>query len=314
MEISVIIPVFKHGAYLRRAAESALCQPNVAEILIIEDGSPDDSLAVANQLASETARIRVLRHPNGENRGAAESRNLGLRAAQSDWIAFLDGDDTYAQNRFGKTLEVIAQNPDADGVYETIGTHYEHPEAKPVHLARMKAALPPGADPELTGMIRAVAPESLLGALVCRQSGWIHLNGLTIHRRLLGRAGYFLPNLYLPEDAEWIQRLAFYGRLYPGELKRPVAFRTVHQENRVLARPNPKHISSQIEFGKASERLALQHPELPLHVRRALVGHRIANWSAGVLKLRQRRGFRFVLLGLRLLYALRHPTRWRLAL
>ena len=100
LEISVIIPVYNAAAYVRQAVESALAQPEVREVLLVEDGSPDNALEVCQQLAAEHQRVILLHHPNGENRGAGASRNLGMRNAHFPIIAFLDADDYYlpAQN------------------------------------------------------------------------------------------------------------------------------------------------------------------------------------------------------------------------
>ncbi len=73
-EVSVVIPVYNAVPYVRQAVESALAQSQVREVLMVEDGSPDNALEVCRELAAEYPRVVLLRHPNGENRGAGASR------------------------------------------------------------------------------------------------------------------------------------------------------------------------------------------------------------------------------------------------
>lgn len=79
---------------------SALAEPETGEVLLVEETSPDGALAVCEQLAARDERVRVLRHPGGENRGAAASRNLGIQQASCLFIGFLDTDDYYLPGRF----------------------------------------------------------------------------------------------------------------------------------------------------------------------------------------------------------------------
>lgn len=90
--ISVIIPVFNKAAYLPGCLASVFEQTfSNIEILLIEDGSTDGSLAVCRRLQTLDSRIRLIENP--KNLGAAMSRNIGLDAALGDLIAFVDADD-----------------------------------------------------------------------------------------------------------------------------------------------------------------------------------------------------------------------------
>ena len=91
MKVSVIIPCYRAEATLRRAVASALeGAPADLQLLLVEDGSPDGTGALCDQLAAGDARITALHRPNG---GAGAARNTGLEAAQGDWVLFLDADD-----------------------------------------------------------------------------------------------------------------------------------------------------------------------------------------------------------------------------
>ena len=125
LEVSVVIPVYNAAPYVRQAVESALAQPQVREVLLVEDGSPDNALEVCRELAAEYPRVALLRHPNGENRGAGASRNLGMLAAGSAFLAFLDADDYYLPGRFTIDERIFAQDPRCEGVYHAVEMHVE---------------------------------------------------------------------------------------------------------------------------------------------------------------------------------------------
>ncbi|PIY03241.1 MAG: glycosyltransferase family 2 protein, partial [Bacteroidetes bacterium CG_4_10_14_3_um_filter_31_20] len=74
-------------------------QPETSEVILIEDGSPDNGLDVCTSLAKKYSKVRLYRHENGENKGASASRNLGIRKANYPYVAFLDADDFYLPNR-----------------------------------------------------------------------------------------------------------------------------------------------------------------------------------------------------------------------
>ncbi|HED13224.1 MAG TPA: glycosyltransferase family 2 protein, partial [Gammaproteobacteria bacterium] len=100
MKISVVIPVYNAEKYVEYAVKSALQQKEAAEIILVEDNSPDHALKICEKLSNENSQVRLLRHSDGKNHGAGESRNLGIRSARHDYIAFLDADDYYLQNCF----------------------------------------------------------------------------------------------------------------------------------------------------------------------------------------------------------------------
>ena len=91
MSISVIIPCYRAAATLRRAVDSALTgAPADLEVLLVDDGSPDDTGTLCDELAAADPRVRTLHRANG---GAGAARNTGLDAAHGDWVLFLDADD-----------------------------------------------------------------------------------------------------------------------------------------------------------------------------------------------------------------------------
>lgn len=90
-ELSIIIPVYHSEKYLRETLRSVLAQTyKDFEVLLVDDGSPDQSLAICREFEAEDNRIHVFSKQNG---GVSSARNYGLERAEGKYIAFLDGDD-----------------------------------------------------------------------------------------------------------------------------------------------------------------------------------------------------------------------------
>ena len=130
IQISIIIPVFNAAAYVAQAVESALAQPETAEVILVEDNSIDRSLEVCQDLAARHENVHLLRHPGGINRGAGPSRNLGMKESRCPYIAFLDADDYYLPGRFSVPAQLFAEDSACDGVYEAVGIHFEDESAR----------------------------------------------------------------------------------------------------------------------------------------------------------------------------------------
>jgi glycosyltransferase involved in cell wall biosynthesis len=223
--ISVIIPVHNASPFIRKAVASALNQPEVSAIYLIEDGSTDDSAALCTLLAAESSKVVALYHPNKDNRGAGASRNLGISRATTEFVAFLDADDYYLEDRFKKTMVVLAARPQADGVYEAVEQIGDPLPQK--HLITMR---------------RSFSPDKLYRKLAIGKWGSIHINGITVRRTVFERSGVFPVDLPEAQDTVWIMKTAAVAKLFPGELKRPVAVLRVHESNRVTRRPHNRQI------------------------------------------------------------------------
>lgn len=91
--ISVIIPVYKVEAYLTACVESVLAQTyEQLEIILVDDGSPDNCPKICDEFAARDSRIRVIHKENG---GLSSARNAGIDAARGEYLAFLDSDDLW---------------------------------------------------------------------------------------------------------------------------------------------------------------------------------------------------------------------------
>src|SRR5690554_1394126 len=111
--ISVITPVYNAEKYLAKNIESVLKQKNVSEHILIDDGSTDNSWQIILEYSTVDKRIIPIQHPDKKNHGRSKTRNLGIRKANNNLIAFLDADDYYLDQRFEKDL-LLLQNHDVD--------------------------------------------------------------------------------------------------------------------------------------------------------------------------------------------------------
>lgn len=111
--VSVVIPNYNGAATLGETLESVRAQTHAElEILVVDDGSTDGSVTLAERHAAEDARIRLIRQANA---GVAAARNAGWRAAKSDLIAFVDSDDLWAPDKIARQLARILAD-DAPGL------------------------------------------------------------------------------------------------------------------------------------------------------------------------------------------------------
>ena len=105
--ISVIIPVYNSAQYLKECVDSVLAQSySNYEILLIDDGSKDNSLDICNEYAKSDSRVKVFHKENG---GASSARNVGLNKAQGKYIFFLDSDDYIKDDTLEKLIDTAVK-------------------------------------------------------------------------------------------------------------------------------------------------------------------------------------------------------------
>lgn len=113
MRFSIIIPVYNVAAYLEKGVQSVLSQTfSDFELLLINDGSTDESASVCDRLATTDNRIRTIHKPNG---GASDARNRGIREAEGDFLMFLDGDDYWDDSAALQSIAdklLVSDSPD----------------------------------------------------------------------------------------------------------------------------------------------------------------------------------------------------------
>lgn len=108
MTISVIIPAYNRAATVGRAINSVLGQSlPPMEILVVDDGSEDDTVRIAGGYVSSRVPVRCL--VSGANSGAQAARNRGIREARGEWIAFLDSDDEWESNKLALQVGTLGK-------------------------------------------------------------------------------------------------------------------------------------------------------------------------------------------------------------
>lgn len=120
LRVSVVIPCYNQARFLPEAVASVVAQTFTDwEIIIVDDGSPDDTAAVAQRLiaAYPDRRIRLIRQ---ENRGLAEARNAGIRMARAPYILPLDADDMIEPEMLALTVAALDTHPDVGFVYTDV--------------------------------------------------------------------------------------------------------------------------------------------------------------------------------------------------
>lgn len=106
--ISVVIPVYNIEEYLERCVNSVQKQTYTnLEILLVDDGSTDNSGNICDRLAATDDRIKVFHKPNG---GSSSARNLGISKAKGDYIGFVDSDDYISENMYDLLYSAIERN------------------------------------------------------------------------------------------------------------------------------------------------------------------------------------------------------------
>jgi glycosyltransferase involved in cell wall biosynthesis len=114
--VSVLIPTFNHGRFLRESLGSVFSQNvtnfEIIEIIVIDDGSTDETAEILRSVSD--ARVKVFRIPHG---GIANARNRALREASGEFIAFLDSDDRWRPEKLAKQASILLSEPDVGAVF-----------------------------------------------------------------------------------------------------------------------------------------------------------------------------------------------------
>lgn len=116
--VSVLMPAYNLASFLPAAIESVLAQtyPHI-ELVIVNDGSTDNTLAICQSYATIDSRIAIF---SQQNRGLPAARNVGIKKSKGAYICLLDADDCMDKYKVEKQLLVLQQNPDIDIVYTAI--------------------------------------------------------------------------------------------------------------------------------------------------------------------------------------------------
>ncbi len=112
MKLSVIVPAYNVETTLKRCIQSIIDQKiDDMEIIIINDGSRDNTLQIASDIADTHPSVRLI---NQENCGLSGARNTGIEASRGEYITFVDSDDWLASGTYSPLLNMLEQNPNTD--------------------------------------------------------------------------------------------------------------------------------------------------------------------------------------------------------
>jgi glycosyltransferase involved in cell wall biosynthesis len=190
----VIIPAYRAAHTINRAVDSLLAQTRVPdEIVVVDDGSPDDLAAAVSRYGE---RVTLVRKPNG---GAASARNLGIERSRGKLVTFLDADDYWEPQKLHQQLEVLRAHPEV------------------VLVASRFYAQPPGGDrtelhPELEAR-HAGRVLALNGAEAFELATKVWTTTVVVRRSTLGEHR-FVSGLEPAEDRDLWVRLIVSGPIY----------------------------------------------------------------------------------------------------
>lgn len=205
-KVSVVIPAYNTASYLAEAIESVLHQTyQDFEILAIDDGSTDDTAKVASSYAP---RVKLIKKKNG---GPASARNVGMQQAIGEYIAFLDSDDTWVQDKLAEQVELLERN-------QGIGLVYGEAQMFRQIEGRRQMG-------ETIGHTQSPTLKSLLFG------NFIPAQTVLFRRVCLERIGYMKESVTLPvaEDFEFWLRFAKHYSLFG--INRTLAYYRIHENN-----------------------------------------------------------------------------------
>jgi glycosyltransferase involved in cell wall biosynthesis len=208
--VSVVIPTYNRAALLGRAVESALAQTMAPlEILIVDDGSTDETRAVCAQWS---APVRYIATPNG---GVAKARNVGIAEARGEWVALLDSDDEWEPDKLAAQCAALDAAPEArwcitgstliDGNGQPRAGRQGFEAAFPVFSEVKDSAA------EYFGRaLRQIGPDAYTGDLfeTLFRGNVVLPSSALIHRSVFERCGTFDPEFRYAEETQFFHRVA----------------------------------------------------------------------------------------------------------
>ena len=218
--VSVIIPVYNCERFIEKTIASVITQPEVTEIVVVNDGSTDGTELLLEQLQKQNSILKIYHHQNKVNKGRSASRNLGIQKASENYIAFLDADDYFLQNRFTNDIKVFQENVNCDGVYNAIGACF-YKEVSMVERDRIGLYM----------VTEKIKPAELFVTLFSGKKGHFSIDGLTVKKLVFDTIGFFNEALVVMEDTDIFWKMALKCKLLTGIIDQPVAIRGVHDNN-----------------------------------------------------------------------------------
>ena len=121
MKISVVTAGYNYAKYITNTIKSVLNQTYEDwEMIIVDDGSTDDSLEIIKSFIQKDSRIKLFTHENNQNKGLTETIKLGIEKAQGEWIVFLESDDSIMPKYMEEKIKIIEKYKDVDFVFNNV--------------------------------------------------------------------------------------------------------------------------------------------------------------------------------------------------
>lgn len=188
MSVATVIPVRNRAKFIERALNSVASQTHPSdEIIVVDDASTDETPAMVQNFAEKNPNLKLIRLKN--NVGAAEARNIGIRAATSSLIAFLDSDDFWYPEKTAKQVELFQSDPSIIAVFT--GSLVIYPDRSFSHV--------PTPEVTLADLFYSNKLSTTSSAMVSRET--------------LEKVGGFDPHLPSCQDWDLFLRLAEVGRI-----------------------------------------------------------------------------------------------------
>ena len=117
-KFTIIISSYNYENYIKETIESVINQTYTNwEMVIVDDGSTDNSVEVIKSYCQKDDRIKLFQHENGVNKGIVETVKLGISKANTEWIVFIESDDIITPNYLEKKYEIIKKNKDVNYIF-----------------------------------------------------------------------------------------------------------------------------------------------------------------------------------------------------
>ena len=194
--VSIIIPLYNAENYIAQCIDSVLAQtwPNI-EVIIVDDGSTDNSLQIANQYKND--QILIL---DQKNQGASAARNNGLKFAKGDYIQFLDADDILSGNKIASQMSVLNNSQDHIGLCNTV--HFQDGEdyhKSPILDEWFKT----GSDDPVDFLLKLYAGKEVMPGY----GGMVQPNAWLTPKKLIEKAGLWKEYKCPDDDGEFFCRV-----------------------------------------------------------------------------------------------------------
>ncbi|GAB3660355.1 hypothetical protein GCM10028791_34240 [Echinicola sediminis] len=195
--VSVVIPCYNQGKYLEETVQSVLSSTYPAvEIIIVNDGSTDDSMEIAKKIKDKHPEIKLIDQANG---GVSSARNHGIETAKGSIILPLDGDDLISPEYISEAVKILQSKPEVKVVYSK-GIRFDESGQKAWNLKPFSR--------------HQLAKDNMIfHAGFYRKADWLKAGKYSVEMRYMGREDWEFWIKMLKNDGE-VYQLPFVGYLY----------------------------------------------------------------------------------------------------